>query len=435
MKRLWKHIPPCLSDVMGFQAIMTQTDGLGIVDDPGRYKPLATLGVGNAKPMYMSAGRPDMMTQSRGGFGGERGGHGGFGGGHEGRGGHGDRGGRGNGGGRGAVAQVTDSALRNEDIISGTEKKIVQAYENNKGNNPKFVLVTNAPSSAMISSDIETAAIKIGESGNIPTGCVKIYGEKDYLYGASLTMEALAKLLAAQAEKKPDSVNILGCNIVDWGEEAVSSLEKLLADEGISVICKWGAAGMTAESIKESSKASLNLVVNISGLRAAQYMQKEFGIPYVVGAPYGKAQTEELMSLVKNALKDSDFEKGSCSINKGAEPESFDAVVMGEQLMANAIRRVLKENGCKNVRVLSFFEMDKNYMEPGDKKIASEDELAELTAAEGLRLIAANPDYKGAVKNELKWVNLPNSGMSIMTKIDPVDMIGSNLDEWTRKLL
>ena len=115
MKRLWKYIPPCLSDVMGFQAVMNETDGLGIIDDPGRYKPLSTLGVGNDKPAYMN-----MQARERGGFEG----HGGYGG-RGGHGGHGERGGK-PGGGRGYGAdgqRVVDSALRNEDIISGTEKK------------------------------------------------------------------------------------------------------------------------------------------------------------------------------------------------------------------------------------------------------------------------------------------------------------------------
>ena len=66
-------------------------------------------------------------------------------------------------------------------------------------------------------------------------------------------------------------------------------------------------------------------------------------------------------------------------------------------------------------------------MEPGDKKIVSEDELELLTGADGLKLIAADPDYRGAVKNEVSWIELPNSGMSIMTKVDPVNMTGEKL--------
>lgn len=417
MKRLWKHIPPCLSDVMGFQAVISRTDGLGIVDDPSRYKPLTTLGVGDAMPMSMGAGRPMGRHE---GFGGP-GGPGGFGG----------PGGRGGKGGRGGASRVVDSELRNEDIISGTEKKIIQAFEDNKGIDPKFVFVCNAPSSAMISSDVESAAIRISEIGNIPAGNVKVYGEKDYLFGASLTFEAIAKLLMEKTERIPGSVNLIGCNMVDWNNEAIDDITRRIEDCGVKVISRWGAEGLTAENIRRAAGAGLNIVVNISGIRAAQYMLDEFNIPYIAGAPYGEKQLNELIAMMKEALADPDFGAGSVSLDKDkSENEPYDAIVMGEQFMANAIRRELLNKGFKSIRVFSFFEMDKKYMEPGDKKIASEDELEQLTNVDGLRLIAANPDYRGAVKKEVSWIDLPNSGMAIMTKINPVNMTGGKLGEW-----
>lgn len=420
MKRLWKHIPPCLSDVMGFQAVIARTDGLGIVDDSSRYKPLSTLGVGRSMPMSMGAGRPMGRHEGQEGFGGF-GGHGGQGG---------FKGGR---GGRGGPSGVVNSDLRNEDIISGTEKKMIQAYENNMGDNPKFVFVCNAPSSAMISSDVESAAIRISEIGNIPAGSVKVYGEKDYLFGASLTFEAIARLLLEKCDRVENSVNIIGCNMIDWDMEAVEDLTKMIEARGVKVAGRWGAEGMTVEVIKKSASASLNIVVNVSGIRAAQYMKDEFGIPYIVGAPYGKEQTDELLSMMENAFKDPGFGIGSVSLETDKSGEGpFDAIVMGEQLMANAIRRVLRKRGFSNVRVLSFFEMDKKFMEPGDRKIASEDELSQLTGEEGLRLIAADPDYRGAVNKDLTWIELPNSGMAIMTKVNPVNMTGEKLDDWLK---
>jgi len=240
MKRLWKYIPPCLSDVMGFQAVMNETDGLGIIDDPGSYKPLNIMGVsgGQAGSMPYGAGgrgghggRPDFGDKP--GFGGGRPGFGGkpdFGG--HGEGGHGGRpgfggkegkGGRGgSGNGNGMVIgdqRITDSGLRNEDIISGTEQKLVQTFENCRSLNPAFVLLSNAPSSSMISSDLESAAAKISELGNIPAANVKIYGDKDYLYGASATFEAIGRLLMKPSVKKARTVNIIGCNVIDWSRQ------------------------------------------------------------------------------------------------------------------------------------------------------------------------------------------------------------------------
>ena len=33
MKRLWKTITPCMSDILGLQALMNNTSGIALVDD------------------------------------------------------------------------------------------------------------------------------------------------------------------------------------------------------------------------------------------------------------------------------------------------------------------------------------------------------------------------------------------------------------------
>ncbi|MGI6072538.1 MAG: nitrogenase component 1 [Lachnospiraceae bacterium] len=438
MKRLWKYIPPCLPDVLGFQAVMDETDGLGIVDDPGTYKPLSIMGVGNSQPGYLAMDGREKFGQKSGssderGFtvhGGKYKGNKNY----DGRKGHGGRKRSASG------LRVVNSELRNEDIISGTEHKIIQAFEEAKERlMPKFVLLSNAPSSSMISSDLESAADKIGKMSGIPAGSVKIYGDKDYLYGVSLTLEAIGRLLLKPRTAKPGTVNILGCNIIDWSNEAVDAFSAAIEASGATIISKWGAGGMKSEELKMASAASLNLVVNISGLRLAKYMKDEFGIPYIVGAPFGKAQLSQLLDSVTSMLKgdakgdiyigiNTTPDETSKSGNKQDSPDYCEALVIGEQLAANAIRRMLRERGFDNIRVLSFFDMDKSCMEENDKKITSEDELANIASADGLKVIFADPDYKPAVKADVRWVNLPNSGMSVVTRVPQANMVGYSLD-------
>ena len=326
--------------------------------------------------------------------------------------------------------RVTDSEIRNEDIITGTEKKVIAAFDGIKGVNPTFAMLANAPGSSMISSDLESAADSISQSAGIPAGIVKVYGDKDFEYGASVTLETLAKMLLESSDKIAGSVNILGCNVADWTDSAVESLTKEIEVQGVKIISKWGAKGLTLESIRKASSASLNLVVNVCGLRAAQYMQSEFGIPYICGAPYGKEQMEEFLQLMKKALSDESFDSCSTYLNKDKEAAGFDALVIGEQYAANAIRRILIGKGYSNVRVLSFCEMDKASMEPGDKKLAGEDDLAEFADDEGLKLIVANPDYKMAANRDIQWIKMPNYGISFVEHIAAVDMVGCKLDAW-----
>lgn len=394
MKKLWKYIPPCLSDVQGFQLVINETEGVGIVDDPSRYKNV-----------------PKAGEAGRGGF---RGGHGGF------KGGHGGFGGR-------TPGRVFQSDLRNSDIISGTEAKILEAFENTgRPFDPDFVLLCNAPSSAMISSNLESAALKISSSAEIPAGAVKIYGEKDYLYGISMTLEAMGKLLLSPSERIPNTVNILGCNTIDWTADALSDLCLAIEGSGLSVLSKWGAAGMKTADLKKATQAAVNLVVNVSGLRLARYMESEFGIPYIAGAPFGSVG---LQKILKN-LTDAGTTEAQERLDRST---SINAIVIGEQLAANAIRNSLLERGY-SARVLSFYETDKAYMQADDKKLSGEDDLKEAVNAEGICLVIADPDYRMAVpevaERAIKWIDMPNSGMSVVNPVPSVNMVGDKLDSW-----
>ena len=466
MKRLWKSIPPCLSDVMGFQAVINETEGFGIVDDPSTYKfvPLA----GEEGHQRGGGGRPSGGFGGHGGFEGKAAGrseggfekHGkpGLGGGREGFGGHGGRGheggfgghgsfggdsmGRGEGrGGRGEGGKpagmpgqrLVTSNLRNEDIITGTEAKLMEAFENGVKvlGTPDFVLLCNAPSSSMISSDLEGAAEKITGKGQIPAGRLNIHGDKDYAYGASQALEGIGRLILEPGSKQEKTVNILGCNRIDWLDEETDELKKALEAAGWKVLSAWGARHMTTASLKESTDASVNLVVNVSGMALAEYMQQEFDIPFVAGAPFGKKQLTEILKLLEEAA--------------GKPGERFalpyepceggpEALVIGEQFRAAAIRAALAEKGYKNIKVLSFMEMEKSLMAGEDRKLNSEDDLEQAASAESVRLIAGAPDFMAAAKrDDVKWISLTAESLSPVEREKPVNMIGGRLEEFLNK--
>lgn len=478
MKRLWKMVPPCLSDVLGFQEVLSHTDGLGVVDDASNYKPL-NRGKGG-KPGGFDGRReggwqgqrggenggwhsgnwgekPGMQRDEvagggfdgrrEGGWHGQRG-EGGFDGrreggwhGQHGEGGEGSwhgqhgeggwHGQRGEGGfsgrkGRrgfgGSSIRVVSSEIQEADIVTGTEAKVMEAFERgNEQFQPKFALLTVAPCASMINTDLNEVAEKIQAEYGVPAGAVALDGQKDYLYGVSLTLEALGKLLLEKAETIPGTVNLLGCNSIDWPESAVQETESWLTNAGFKVLTKWGAQE-TAENLKRAAAASVNLVVNISGLRLARYMEQEFQIPYVVGAPFGTKQCERLLEQLKNGRADADAQ---------ALEENPEALVIGEQLQADAIRAALLEKGWKNVHVCGFFEMDKQIMRPGDRKLVSEDELSETLESGSLKAVFGSKDCQFAAGRSLPWVSLPSPGTQGSAETTtPFSMVGEALDRW-----
>lgn len=384
MKRLWKMIPPCFSDVQGFQAVINETDGMGIVDDPSRYKPLKrNPGERHPRGDFRRKGAP---------------------------GGHGLPG-----------VRVVNSDIRNAEIIHGTQQKVLDTFDYNAPHyQPGFVLLSYAPAASMIGSDLDAAAEIIRDQSGLPCSSVNLHGDKDYLYGVSLTLEAMGKLLLSDQETIPNTVNLLGCNTLDWAKETLAATEEMLADAGYTVLSRWGMKE-TTENLRKASAASVNLVVSAAGFRLARYMELEFGVPYIAGAPFGAAQ----WTALRDALRGVSVPAGSSACDM---PE---VLVIGEQLTADAIRQALLCKGFQNIQVLSFFDMEKSYMQPGDQKLSGEDDLAQKMAQPSVRLVVGDPDYKAAAPWDIPWIDLPNgAGMSIVNPIPNFNMAGEALDRW-----
>lgn len=408
MKRLWKIIPPCMSDILGFQAALIHTDGLAVVDDSSNYKPFGFTrgGMQGGRPAPQAASRGERPTAGRDGAGGRMGtkrGGGSFG------------------------MRIVSSGIQEADVVSGTAEKLMEAFEQGYEEfKPQFALLTTAPCAAMINTDLNEVAQDIQARYSIPAGMVALDGQKDYLYGVSCTLEAMGKLLLEQAQTLPGTVNLLGCNCIDWSESMVQEAERWLTEAGFQVLSKWGAKE-SAGRLKQAAAASVNLVVNISGLRLARYMEQTFQIPYVVGAPFGAKQCERLLEQLKD---------GGAPIQMQELDQSPEALVIGEQLEAEAIRRALLERGWKAVRVCSFFEMDKQLMQPGDAKLVSEEELCEQLGNSGIQIVFGDSDYQAAAGRPLKWVPLANpANQAPSAPLDPFSLAGGALDRWLDETL
>ncbi|MCI9155426.1 MAG: hypothetical protein HFF44_00625 [Lawsonibacter sp.] len=388
MKRLWTMIPPCMSDILGLQALMNNTAGIAVVDDASSYKPLRFTQGGEGRP------------ENRRGPGGKHNGY--FG-----------------------VQRMVSSEIREANVITGTAEQVWTAVETGmEAFHPDFILLATAPCAAMIGSDLEETADRIQAERQIPAAAVKLDGQKDYLYGTGMALEAMGRLLLEKRDTRPNTVNLLGCNTVDWSEDMVWETETWLSGNGWQVLSLWGSKE-TTDHLKIAAAASVNLVVNVSGLRLARYMEVEFGIPYVVGAPFGAARCIQLLEQLSAG--------GNASLPTydGRDPE---ALVIGEQLAADAIRSALEARGLANVKVCSFFEMGKGLMRPGDKKLVSEDELAAELNNGKLRVVFGDIDYR--LGSQVKWVPLPNQGNLAPSRLlAPFSMTDGALDRWLDEVL
>lgn len=305
--------------------------------------------------------------------------------------------------------RVVNSDIRNAEIIHGTQQKVLDTFDYNAPHySPDFVLLAYAPSSSMIGSDLDTAAESIGGRSGLPTASVNLHGDKDYLYGVSYTLEAMGKLLLTKQDTVPNTVNLLGCNTLDWANETLSAVEEMLTNAGYTVLSRWGMKD-TTENLKKASAASVNLVVTAAGFRLARYMEAEYGIPYVVGAPFGADRWAALLDELRGAP--------ACGERPGCEAP--EVLVIGEQLTADAIRQALLRRGYGNIQVLSFYDMEKSVMLTGDQKLSSEDDLVKKLQQPSIKLVIGDPDCKAAASRDIPWDRLAQRGQYVPGQLDP----------------
>lgn len=383
-----------MSDIMGFQAVLNHTDGIGIVDDSSNYKPL--------------------QHEKRGDY----------------------QGGRGHQRGEEKInglfkkgklfsgVRIVASEIEEQDVISGTAPKVQEAADiAMKQFRGKFALLTTAPCAAMIGTEMDEIADKITDKYEIPAAAVKLDGQKDYLYGISCTLEAMGKLLLKEQTRLPGTVNLLGTSTIDWTAEMIQETEKWLEKAGFRILSCWGTEE-TLDNLQKAPAASCNLAVSVAGIRLARWMEQEFGIPYVVGTPLGTFNCRQL----EKALH------GEQNFGESIFTEEAEILILGEQVSANAIRSELLSQGMRNIRVCSFYEMDKNLMWPGDKKLVSEEELAQQLTAPGLRVVFGDPDYQLKCAGKLSWIPMCNrASIAPSVRMEPENLIENRLENWLKQ--
>ncbi len=274
----------------------------------------------------------------------------------------------------GTDSKVYCSGLREIDAVLGRDDKLINnIIKTVEYTNPKCISVIGSPVPMVIGSDLKGIAHEIEESTNIPSFGFNTNGIKLYNVGVSEAILTLIKRFAKAPEKKIDkSVNVIGTTPIDFSANSnASDLYKLLENNGYTII---GKLMMEADlgQIESLTEASLNLVVTESGLDAAKYLYKEYGIPYVVGTFVGK-NTSRLFELIEKARLTKEkqvlLDEATCDNNS-------QILIVGEQVLGNSIRNhLLAINSNLSVVVGTMTGLRKEIANESDIDIASEESL------------------------------------------------------------
>ena len=174
------------------------------------------------------------------------------------------------------------SGLTEIDAIMGNDEKflndIMDAARELK---PRFIALAGSPIPYMNGTDFPALAEVLEQELGIPTFSVPTNGMHDYVYGAGLALEQIARQFvsakAACEEKniQPHTVNLLGVTPLDFGAYSRAGyMKKNLEKCGWKVLSTW-AMGDDLEVLSHALEAEVNLVVSSVGLRTAKYLEKE----------------------------------------------------------------------------------------------------------------------------------------------------------------
>ncbi|MBQ7477942.1 MAG: hypothetical protein IJT01_03460, partial [Selenomonadaceae bacterium] len=270
---------------------------------------------------------------------------------------------------------------------------------------------------ALIGCDLQAAARMVEKNTGIRTFWLPTNSMHYYAQGVYLALEAMAKLIIkdhpepAAAPGKHRKVNVLGLTPLDFSVNGCDkSICGWLEENGFSVISRW-AMGSTLEELQNSHQADINLVVSYGGLGAARIMEREWGIPYIIGIPLGGMKKRLQQRLEPSCQKPSSIcaylpSKATAS----ASSHENRIILIGESVFSCSLAAALEEEYRRPVQVICPVETEDFLLRPGDVRATDETELEPLFSSASV--IIADPLYKPICPSNARFIELPHEGFS-----------------------
>ena len=319
------------------------------------------------------------------------------------------------------------SGLTENDAVMGNDEKFVTdlclAAEELK---PKFIAICASALPAMVGVDMEAIAFEVESRTGIPAFEVKTNAMQSYITGAGNAFLELAKRFINPSHKSSKSltVNVLGLTPLDFPLHGTTEqIEEWLVGSGYDVNSFVGmhhARGTdNLDEIVRLADANVSLVVSSIGMPLAKYLYEEYGIPYVIGTPYGTGFCKVLETKLREA-SESGENIDATKIVRGKKGEVRTAII-GESILSTSLAaalllekgikaRVLESVGDGELSVLRLRnEAEGESDEEFDLSCSEEDELEK--EIEKSEVIIADPLFEPICRGK-KFVRLPHMAFS-----------------------
>ena len=216
---------------------------------------------------------------------------------------------------------VTASIVDRHVLARGSQEKVVENItRKDKEERPDLIVLTPTCTSSILQEDLQNFVDRaaIESESDVILADVNHYRVNE-LQAADRTLEQVVRFYIEKAKKtnslqlektKKPSANIIGIFTLGFHNQHDSrELKRLLNDLGVE-INEVIPEGGSVTNLCNLTKAWFNLIpYREVGLMTANYLQKEFNIPYVTTTPMGVVDTAECIHEIADILKQNNYDK------------------------------------------------------------------------------------------------------------------------------
>lgn len=305
---------------------------------------------------------------------------------------------------------VFSAGLRDMDAILGRDDRLVEKLVFAMHTlHREFAAIVGTPVPSVIGTDFRALERMAEKKSGLPVIGIACNGMEYYDAGVE---KAYLALLGKFCREQPDAslspgeeyIGIWGANPMDFQEEMLDCLARggqsdrnmPAAQESFCVEHRvvYGKRQFGLRAFGRAQQAKKNLVVSVSGLEAAKWLEKRYGISYTCQNPLAKRLVKKaLQRAAETDEKAGDGKKGAVKTAEEAFREK-KILVIHEQVTANSVREVLRELGALQVDVASWFIMKRELLQEGDFALKEEADLRTEVCRRGYDTVFADPVIK-----------------------------------------
>jgi len=214
---------------------------------------------------------------------------------------------------------VTASIVDRHVLARGSQEKVVENItRKDKEENPDLIILTPTCTSSILQEDLQNFVNRASLKSNSDVILADVnHYRVNELQAADRTLEQISRFYIEKAKKNNEldvvktqtpSANIIGFFTLGFHHQHdCRELKRLLNDLGI-IINEIIPEGAYVHNLKNLTKAWFNIVpYREVGLMTAEYLKKEFQIPYVSTIPMGIVDTasfiREIQTIINSEIK------------------------------------------------------------------------------------------------------------------------------------